>query len=584
MAQDHHGATTQSPATGIRPYTFTSVENADGFISKANSRFLKRDIISSGVRQYHSFFPIGPDVSWYGYIGSFAQPKGIYDYEKYVDSLNGRANYMRVFLCRYQALSLYGPEYTQTDLNGNPVVYFDNTINQKDSAELDYIVTYAKQHGISIMPCVFSSGDFNTQNNLDASDPSIWKNNPFNTILELDTPCDFFTDSRAKKTTKNLFRYIVSRWGYATNIMAWELWNEVDHMFGMCEGYKHIEQDVIEWHDEMCDYIRYLDPFNHLVSTSLGSGSLYSYMRYEVNELLDFVQFHRYEYIQNAESRNQLLKRLFNKVTENQTTHPTKPVFIGEFGFSQNDTVPTNLEKDPFGIDLHNSLWATFFSTSMGAGSFWWWPYVNQRGLYKHFAPLFAFSQNMPIPSNSFTPHHTGTVNGHVLEFPNHIQTYYMINGNEDTIFGWSQDTAFAYQSLRWLTDNAHYESTQWGLILRFIRNSVFDPAGYVYTLNTNKKPAPSSSSNLITIPITNQPVGNGYMIQWYDSETGHILLSGSPNYATVQQDASGNKYVSFQFPSTIRNLQQQVITNKFGDAVFRLVLNSIPHKETFEQ
>ena len=36
-----------------------------------------------------------------------------------------------------------------------------------------------------------------------------------------------------------------------------------------------------------------------------------------------------------------------------------------------------------------------------------------------------------------------------------------MINATEDTIYGWCQDTAFAYQSLRWLTDNAKLYNIQ---------------------------------------------------------------------------------------------------------------------------
>ena len=247
---------------------------------------------------------------------------------------------------------------------------------------------------------------------------------------------------------------------------------------------------------------------------------------------------------------------------------------MGEFGFGQDQDTPKYEDKDPYGIDLHNSLWASLFFTSMGSASFWRWPYVNSCGLYNRFAPLLNFVENIPIPSASFTAQHRGTVVGHKLEFPNNLQTYYMINESQDTIYGWSQDTAFAYQSLRWLTDSTYYEPYNYDSILRFKDGAVYDTLGYVYKLDISKRPVPSSNSNTITLPITNQPVGSRYLVKWYNSETGNAYSNGVTTYAIVQQNSQGNKYVSFNFPSHIRDIGQQTINNTFGDAVFVLVLN----------
>lgn len=252
---------------------------------------------------------------------------------------------------------------------------------------------------------------------------------------------------------------------------------------------------------------------------------------------------------------------------------------MGEFGFAQDSGIPLYKDKDPKGVDLHNSLWSSLFFTSIGSASFWWWPYVDFCGLYNRFAPLLNFSQKLPLLSSSFTSHHTGEIIGHKLVFPNNLQTYYMINAAQDTIYGWSQDTAFAYQSLRWLTDGAYVEQTIWGPIIFFDPDMVYDPDGYVYTLDPVKRPNPSSNSNAITLPITNQPVGSRYAVTWYDSETGHVLNPGVINYTSVYLDAQGNKKLTFQFPSSIRNLQQNTINNTFGDAVFSLILDNIPSK-----
>ena len=486
----------------------------------------------------------------------------------------GNANYMRIFINRYQYLSLYGPEFAIVP--GDTIVYFDSTINQKDSAELDFIIAYALQHGINIMPCIFNCLDFNYESS-DHSNVSIWAYNPFQTILGLICPCDFFTNERAIKISKNLIRYIVSRWGYGTNIMCWELWNEVDHVKDQCPEYQGIDQLIIDWHEEMDSYIRSIDPFGHCVSSSIGNPSDNDLFHIYENSM-DIVQQHIYGDIQIARSRFEIPNSLYERANSahNNIILKSKPFFFGEFGFGHGKH-PYTEEKDPQGVSLHNSLWSSLFSVSIGPASFWWWNYIDSYGMYKRFTPLMNFCRGLPILSETFTANTTGFRNGDVIEYDNGLATYYMINASEDTIMGWCQDTAFAYQSLRWLTDSVRLKNdTLWdGTILwafRFVDNvPPFDPDGYIYTLNPLKRPAPSSYNNTITLNITNQPVGKTYDLQWYDSETGspfNMMVHG----VTVQQDSQGNKTLSFQFPSHIRDIRQHTINNTFGDAVFILV------------
>lgn len=582
---DKNGELNLSLSNVNHTFSCTSVSDADGFISLANPRFLKRDIVRKGYRNYHSFFPIGPNVAWYSSkkvnpLQPYATPYGIYDYEKHIDSLDGNANFMRIWLNRFQYLSLFGPEYTQI-VNGDTTVYFDSTINQKDSAELDYIITYASQHGISIMPCFFSSGAFKAENGMDHSDPSIWANNPFRYILgdANNCACDFFTDARAIKISKNLIRYIVSRWGYATNILSWELWNEVDHLKTQCSGNQWIDQQITDWHEEMDAYIRNIDPFGHFVSSSIGGIDNNPLLYPEIYEnSMDIVQQHNYQNILRARSYYEIPYALYIRSVSAHNNYmiESKPFFMGEFGFSHRRLTE---KKDPHGVSLHNSLWSSLFSASIGSASFYWWEYLDSCGMYKRFKPLMTFCQILPILSGKFTANTTGEKinNIDVIRFPNGLGTYYMTNAAEDTIMGWCQDTAFAYQSLLWLTDSVrmHHDTLDNGQILEpfYFVDGVppLDTNGYIYTLDPLKRPAPSSNSNVITLPIINQPVGTTYELKWYDSETG---LSNNETIfgPAVQQDSQGNKSLSFRFPSHIRNLSEHTINNTFGDAVFILV------------
>ncbi len=562
-ATDKKGSTRLSSYGGT-PFSFTcnAVRSATGFITKANTRYLKREVVDNGQRHSQSFFPIGPNVAWYtckSYY-NFATPYGIYEYERRTDSLAGRANYMRIWLNRQQYLSLYGFEYTQT-VGNTPTLYFDNTINQKDAAELDHIVEYAAQKGIAIMPCVFTYDDLRANPQYDQElekKPDDWRANPYNTVLGLKTPTDFFTDKEAQRISRNLVRYIVARWGYATNIVAWELWNEVSNMDLDKNDFDHYCTVVTKWHNDMAQHIRDIDPFHHPITTSIG----YDQDRQLFNRIysnLDIVQGHHYANVQKAKSKEQVSHKLYLTSLEARKVYPDKPFFIGEFGFGSFNS-QKYFEKDPFGIDLHNTLWSTLFSGMMGSASFWLWTALEQCGTHGVFKPILSFSKSQPILSDSFEPRTTGEQSKkdkNSIIFPNGLETYYMANSFEDTLCGWSQDTAFTYQSLRRLTDkvgsNGHFKD-----------DGIFDAKGYVYTLNANKRPRPSSRNNGIALPIAQQPVGTRYVVRWFDAETGREM-EAERSFAVVGKD----KKLSFDFPSSIRDKKKRRVNNTFGDAVF---------------
>lgn len=251
---------------------------------------------------------------------------------------------------------------------------------------------------------------------------------------------------------------------------------------------------------------------------------------------------------------------------------------MGEFGFGQGSYYPS---KDPFGVDLHNSLWSSMFSTSIGPASFWWWSYLKNNDLLSHFTPLLTFCQQLPILSETFTAHHTGTIRSHKLLFPSNIETYYMINSSEDTIIGWCQDTAFCYQSLRWLTDSVRQVGDSTGYALHFVDDAVFDTNGYVYKMTTDKRPDPSSLNNTIIIPISNHPVGTQYQLTWFNTETGLPEGNTSIQQVVYYPSVERGQGVKFDFPAYIRDLQNHMITNTFGDAVFMLVLRNQSNTES---
>ena len=559
-AVDKNGET-HSSAMGFN----CTQRNAEGFIRVANTRFLKRNVIVNGRRQSKGYFPIGPNVAWYAAAdhGRYQRPYGVYDYQRYFEALSGNANYVRIWLNRYQFLSLYGPEHAGT-ADGNTVMYFDNTLNQKDAAELDRIFQNAQEHGISLMACIFNFRNFTHKNGTsngsgsNPARPSDWVNNPYHTVLGLQSPFEFFTNEQAIRCSKNLIRYIVARWGYATNLLSWELWNEVANMADGAAIPVQTQREMVQWHAQMADYIRSIDPFQHPVTTSLGSGSIATL--FHAFDHMDIVQEHNYQNIRKAKSREQFSYRLYQFSQQFREDYPDKPFFMGEFAFGQGGSNPNYSAKDPWGVDLHNSLWSSAFSSSMGPASFWYWEVIDQQNWYERFKPVLAFFSNLPVLSDSFTAETTGTARGLTLEFPNNLETYYLVNEANDTLMGWCQDTAFCFQSLHHLTDRVEQG--------HFVAQGVFDPTGYVYTLNPAKRPGPSSSSNEIVLRVGNQPRGTRFLVRWFDAETG-LELVDEATVVTVKRPFLRRRRITIEFPSSIRDLEAGRINNTFGDAVF---------------
>lgn len=559
------------PKTGTTAsFTCNSVYSAKGFITTANHKYLKREVVDKGQKRYQSYFPIGPSVAWYSCTDTktYQEPYGIYEFKHFIDSLTGSANYFRVFLNRYQFLSLYG--YEHASINGERLVlYFDSKINQKDAAELDYIVNYAGDHDLSMMLSFFNITDFSHKKGVSEgknnyqSMVSDWYNNPFHTVLGLESPYQFFSDPEAKRITKNMLRYLVARWGYASNIMCWELWNEISNFVEGAPSEEQIQRDIITWHSEMCSLIRSIDPHRHLITSSLGTDKGVDILMKDLFNELDFSQKHHYQSAQNAKASSSFPNTLLKVSNKYLGLFPTKPFFLGEFAFSQSNPKHQYSNRDPRGVDLHNSLWSSLFSGSMGPASFWYWNVLKNQRLYHVFKPLVTFCEKVPVLSESFTAATTGVVEDATMIFPNNLETYYLINASQDTILGWSQDNAFSYQSLRRLTDRV-------GSDMNFEDEGTFDEKGYVYTLNPSKRPRPSSRRNTISIPIENQDVGTRYRIRWFDAETGLEIESASTS-VFVRRFWIFQKRLSFEFPSEIRDLENRTINNTFGDAVFMI-------------
>lgn len=209
----------------------------------------------------------------------------------------------------------------------------------------DSIVASAERHGVFFQLVFQHHGQYSTEVN-----PS-WGDNPWNAANGgfLKTPGEFFTSEEARRLTRQKLRYSVARWGYSTSIMAWELFNEV--MFTDAYRLERNLKAVSDWHAEMAAYLRAIDPYRHLITTSLNE------LESPLNAGMDFLQPHIYAFDMVAAMR---------RVPEADKI--AKPVFYGEQG---DDKVGTKEDKET-ATTLDYATWASLAGEMPQPGQAWY--------------------------------------------------------------------------------------------------------------------------------------------------------------------------------------------------------------------
>jgi hypothetical protein len=200
-----------------------------------------------------------------------------------------------------------------------------------------------------------------------------WPRNPYNAANG--GPClkpeDYFTNPKARELVRRRLRYSVARWGWSMHLAAWELWNEVDNN----ENFDPAANE--SWHREMAAYLKSIDPWQHLITTSWRDPRMFALPD------IGIVQAHSYWEAQYDTPR-------YTLQDTNHLMRPYgKPFFFGEQGVED----PAAMMKlDPGGHHFHDSIWASALSGAAGTGLYWWWHnYVEGLDLYRHYKPLANF-------------------------------------------------------------------------------------------------------------------------------------------------------------------------------------------------
>jgi hypothetical protein len=224
-----------------------------------------------GFEDGSTFFPIGLNIGWW-------QTNALGDYARWMDRLSENGgNLIRVWMASWS----FGIECCYQDLG-------DYTPRQYQAWLLDQVFRMAHERGIYIDLVLLNHGAFSVDINPE------WESNPYNAKNggPCQSPVCFVTDPTAKQLFERRLRYIAARWGYSTNLFAWEWWNEAN--------LTHIPNDKLAaWIKEMTPVLRQFDPYRHLVTISFAGVNAP-----EVFKLpeIDFAQHHEYSTLDPMEN------------------------------------------------------------------------------------------------------------------------------------------------------------------------------------------------------------------------------------------------------------------------------------------
>ncbi len=266
-------------------------------------------------------------------------------------------NWSRVWMTAWDGRNLmWAAKPGQLDLNA--------------AAKWDAIVSAAAKNKIYFQMTTQYHGQYSSTVN------SNWDQNPWNVKNGgfLQSPQQFFTNPRAIALTKRALYYTIARWGYSPNIMAFELFNEVQ----WTDAFKaHDYANIAAWHETMAAFIRKHDLYRHLITTSSAA-----------DVAIDNPIWSRADYYQVHSYPASLIAALGAKSAFGAPM-VKRPLFVGEYGASGNDAS---------GIGLHNGLWAGMMRFSSGAPCYWDWNTVEANNLYTQYAAASAFLAQSGLP------------------------------------------------------------------------------------------------------------------------------------------------------------------------------------------
>jgi len=326
------------------------------------------------------FYPIGENIPATFNAKGAAQLglgvnmfEGTFAYDRYLEGMaRSGQNYARLWLASWS----FGLEWSRAY---HPAYRGLGRYNQENAWRLDYVMEEAARRGIYVQLALTTFGHFRESRQFEGD----WDWSPYNVRNggRLAHPQQFWSDEFSQKMYQRMVRYAAARWGYASNLLAWEIINEVDLVTGYPNDPKRpnpaFKKRIIEWHKRCVRTLRRYDPNGHMVTTNFAIWT---------NDPA-LITLPEISYSSTNHYNVQIVRMMRQKIFPLKHSYG-KPALMTECGYDFKGAMPETTERY-----LHLCLWGTYMIPFAGAGVSWWWDFIDARNLYPMFRPLAEFAK-----------------------------------------------------------------------------------------------------------------------------------------------------------------------------------------------
>lgn len=282
-----------------------------------------------------------------------------YDYAYMLPSLASHGgNFFRTWMCRWNLPIDWKDHFNNRRYQASDAYYNPSAVKR-----MDWMIRLADSLGLHIM-LTLGPGAYGERDGGFAK-----------------SAADFFVNPRSDARYKNRLRYIIARWGYSPAIAAWELFNEVDNVMYRNPDKPINAASIVRWHDRMSAYIKQIDPYHHMVTTSISHRDLPGL---DTLHHIDINQKHIYRNTVGIPSTIVDYEHRFHK-----------PYVIGEFSYEWDWSKNFNDFKDGMISDYKRGLWYGLFSPTPILPMSWWWEYFDSLGTDGYMSRVRTISDKM---------------------------------------------------------------------------------------------------------------------------------------------------------------------------------------------
>jgi hypothetical protein len=309
----------------------------------------------------------------------------------------------------------YGPNIVSKPLMAHHL-YFE----QRNSYAFDKLLDLAKSYGIYIRPVILEKNEWISN--------QIGANGTFTEESVNNFYGEWRKETKGRWLQKAWWRYLQARWGYSTQIHSWELLNEGDPAntrhyaladeFGIFMNCEVFGIQVENQNGAKCVFHH---PNGHLVSSSFWHSfpakEFWGNLDYRN---MDYADVHAYvstgwlddpQHEIDASAYHIDYGRNVREWLDSQfVEEPTMPIIRGEAGidFVDEQREQPDLEKDDYGVWLHNYIWASLDGNAL-IEEYWWTRNINMLpgpdgipGLHEVFRYFFAFIDDIPLNNGNY--------------------------------------------------------------------------------------------------------------------------------------------------------------------------------------